>query len=538
MTTKTSDLSKPFDADRRQYDSAPGLTLASFQARAVGTYGTAIFLGILILFSATLSVGILSKQSIRLDEAQSLWQTRQEPMQILNTIAEDVHVPLYHMLLHFWRVGFGENIAVARTLSLLFFLGTIPAMYFVGRAAFNSLVGMFAAFLTAISPFLNWYGNEARMYSMLTLLSLINQYFFLQIFRTNDKRAWIGYGITAVVGMYTHYFFAFALLAQAVFYVAYRSHFQPGTLKKFIQVAAIVLVSMLPWLAFVYSMGAASNTRPQIDLPTSVNLFNTFSEFIFGFQSEYLNTAIVSMWPVLVLLGFFSLRRNKSLDPEAAYFILALLVPIASAFLLSFVIQPFYLARYLIFALPSLYLLVSWLFSTYPQRLAFALKSLLILAMLFTLTVQLLSPDTPVKEEYYAATTYLNKESKPQDVIIVSAPFTIYPIEYYYTGTSRVDTLPIWNRYITGPIPPFSEEKLPAEVARLKGSHQRAFLLLSYDQGYEQKVKDYFDTHFERLEAKEYSNGLNLYVYKLRYDQLEVANAFQRTLTGSTMPQP
>jgi hypothetical protein len=144
---------------RRSADS----TRVFFGEQALDRYGTTLFLGMLMFFVATLSFAVLGKESIRLDEAQSLWQTGRSLEGIFYTVAEDVHVPLYHVLLHYWRILAGDGIASARLFSLIFFLGTIPAAYHLGRLAYGKSTGMFIAFLVAISPFLNWYGNEARM---------------------------------------------------------------------------------------------------------------------------------------------------------------------------------------------------------------------------------------------------------------------------------------------------------------------------------------------------------------------------------------
>ena len=80
-----------------------------------------------------------------------------------------------------------------------------------------------------------------------------------------------------------------------------------------------------------------------------------------------------------------------------------------------------------------------------------------------------------------------------------------------------ITTLPIWDRFIVGSIPPFDPATLPAQVEQIKGDHQNLWLLLSYDQGYEEELRLYFDTHFQRLGEYDFSPGLRLYEYKLRY---------------------
>lgn len=504
--------------------------------------GTVIVLSALMIGVLLMSIFFFSGQSLRLDEAQSLWQTSRTPLAMFTIIAEDVHVPLYHIMLHYWQAFFGNGVAVGRMLSLIFFMLMIPAMYFIGRRIYSHAVGMFGAALVALSPFLNWYGNEIRMYSIFALFTVINQYFFMRIFmESDDGRAadargslWFGYIATMVIGMFTHYFFVFNAITQAIFFFMYRRRFPRSALLMFILSAVLLMVLFAPWLYFVYHLGSAANTQPALAKPTTIDVFNTFSEFIFGFQNDHTNTILVSLWPLLVLLIFLSLRRNQKVAPQTVYLFMSLFVPILLAFAISNEWKPIYLSRYLILTLPSLYLLMSWIISTYPRQLAFALKSLIVIVMAGTMAIEVANADTPVKEDYREASAVLTEKATPEDVIVLSAPFTVYPFEYYYRGPSQVDTLPIWNQYLAGPIPQFSPTELTKDAAVIKDSHQTLWLLLSYDQGYEQQIRMYFDTHFERVYAQNFSPGLELYGYRLRYDDTSLGAALKEIQQGQT----
>src|SRR6185437_11881138 len=127
---------------------------------------------------------------------------------------------------------------------------------------------------------------------------------------------------------------------------------------------------------------------------------------------------------------------------------------------------------------------------------------------------QALSAGTPLKENYQAAAIYLEQRADARDAIILSAPFTIYPMSYYYNGPLALNTLPIWDRYQHGAIPAFSEQNLPQDVNTLTAGHQNVWLLLSYDQGYNENIRMYFDTHFQRVDHQTFSPGLDIYEYK------------------------
>lgn len=482
----------------------------------------ALVLLILMCIPVALSVFFFAQQSLRLDEAQSLWQSGRSVGYIFALIAQDVHVPLYHVLLHFWRIAFGDTITAARIMSLVFYMLSIPALYALGKLAFNQRVGLFAAFLFALSPFMNWYGNEIRMYTLFTFFVILNQYFFVRIFKNKEHsdHVWALYTLTAILGVFSHYFFFLNLASQEVFYLVQRNTFPPGSFKRFVYALLMVCAVFLPWGLFVLNQGQAGNQEPLLAVPTTINLFSTMSQFVFGFQNDNINTILLSLWPISIIFAFLGLRNRagRATHPATQYFLITILVSITIAFVGSFIVAPVFVSRYLIFTVPSLYLLLASMFESYSSNFAQLARYGIAAIMIITLAVEITSPTTPVKENYEGAAAYLNSHVTAQDVVVLSAPFTIYPVQYYYRGDAPITTLPIWNQYSYGPIPPFEAPKLESEVKQALGSSQNVYLLLSYDQGYEKEIKDYFEQHYQRLYLHTYSDDLTLYVYKLRYD--------------------
>ncbi|MBX4189852.1 glycosyltransferase family 39 protein [Candidatus Parcubacteria bacterium] len=492
---------------------------SQFYLRTVDRH-TVFILAMLMVGVTLFSIFVLSHQSLRLDEAQSLWQSSHSLSGILRLVGGDVHVPLHHFILHFWEKLTGNSVATTRDLSLVFFILTIPMVYMLGNLTFSRSVALFSAILFAFSPFLNWYGSEIRMYSLLVFLTVLNQFFFVLMYKKRPVSSgiWIGYGLSAVLGIYTHYFFGFILVTQAIFYFIYSGLFPRGTLRNLIMVAFVIVVALAPWLYYVYHLQALANSQPHLDPPTTINLFNTFSQFIFGFQNDHINTLIISLWPISVLLAFLTLKKESLVLPDVTYFLMTALVPTAAAFVISVLWRPLFLSRYLIVAVPSLYLFISWVISQYPRVIAKMFKIGLVVVMGVMLIQQGFSAYTPVKENFKEATDYLNENAQPQDIVAISAPFTIYPIEYYYRGPAAVTTIPDWDRFDPGAIPAFSLSDLEAEINNMKDHHDRIWVLLSYDQGYQSDVEDYFDNHFKRLEQLEFSPGLSLSLYQLRYN--------------------
>lgn len=480
---------------------------------------TRFILILLMALAAVASAVLFMPQSLRLDEAQTLWQVSRFPPEILSTIGGDVHVPLYHFLLYAWDIFFGNGLADNRIFSMVFFIASIPMVVLVGDEAYgNRVVGVFAAVLLAVSPFMNWYANEIRMYSMLVFVTLANQLFFIRLRKYGRRGTWWAYAATSVIGVYIHYFFALVLLAQAFFFLFFRRSFPRGSTKRFAVTYLAVVLALVPWIVYVLRLGKAVNSEPLLAMPTLINLFNTFSEFLVGGQSVPINAFVVALWPLVLIIWFLTFQKRRHPGTDHVYLVYSLFVPIITAFLVSVLYKPVYLERYLIFTLPAFYLLLSAMIAAYPPKLANLLRAAFVIAMLFALYALAMNPATPVVENYAVAADYFRKYATPQDVIAVSAPFTIYPVEYYYQGPTAVHTLPLWDQAAKGPIPPFVTSTFPSEVAQVAGDHTRLWLLLSYNQGYEQTVQSYFDSHYERLAKYTLSPDMTLELYKLRYD--------------------
>jgi mannosyltransferase len=460
----------------------------------------------------------LAGESLRLDESQSIWQTSHSLKETLFIVAQDVHMPLYHIIFHYWTFIFGTSTEVIRLLSFILFIIALPFIYLLARTILSRPWSLAVVSLIIMSPFVSWYANEARMYTLLGLMSIISQYLFIRIMR-GQKHSWPWYVVVSIIGAYSHYFFMFNLLAQAIFFLLARKKFPKKSFIKFIGTAIAVAVAMAPWIIYFISMGAASNTKPHIAPPSPIDFFNVYSQFLFGFQSIQTNTFLISLWPLLVVVALVMVRRFTRPDTAVNYIAVSAFVPVLSAFLLSFVVSPFFLSRYMIAAVVPLYILIVWIISRYPKKVAI---TIFVAIMAFTAVlyyVQLSANQASVRENYKTIVNDVSAKATPSDVVVMSSPFTVYPFEYYYKGTSQIRTIPRWDRQNPGPVTAFNAAELPAQVDALKEGHDYIYLVLSYDQGYEQEIRTYFRDHFELVSQKTYSPKLDLLVYRVGYHE-------------------
>jgi len=129
-----------------------------------------------------LRVLLLGTKEMWLDETFSVWLASHSVPELLNWLVTiDQHPPLYYLLLHGWMAHFGDWPYEVRLLSALFGAATIPFLYLTGKRLSNSMLGLSAAMLVALSPYHIFYSQETRMYALLTFNAAVATYALVRL---------------------------------------------------------------------------------------------------------------------------------------------------------------------------------------------------------------------------------------------------------------------------------------------------------------------------------------------------------------------
>ncbi len=263
-------------------------------------------------------------------------------------------------------------------------------------------------------------------------------------------------------------------------------------------------------------MNTASSQTPLLAKPTTIDLFNLYSNHLFGFQSDTLNSIILSTWPLLTLFALLNLqKRTTGIQLKHYYLLTMAFLPTFLLFSVSVLFRPIFLSRYLIMCLPPLYILIALLLFNLKTTFTKPLKSILLMCMMGSLVIQIANPSASVKEDYRGVINYVISQVKRDDVVAASAPFTIFPFDYYYNGSAKLVTVPNWEREKGSGIPPFDEGKLVAQLEDLSKDYNKFYLIMSYDQGYEKKVENIVKDRLDFESQKDYAR-IKLMVFKFR----------------------
>ena len=124
-----------------------------------------------------------------------------------------MHGPLYSLGLHLWTQLAGDSEWALRLPSALLGVALVAAISRLAARWLGEETALPAAWLAAGSPFLVWYGQEARNYTLLMLCACLATSVLLRLRRRTNARGVAGYIALAWAGLLSN--LSFALLAAA-----------------------------------------------------------------------------------------------------------------------------------------------------------------------------------------------------------------------------------------------------------------------------------------------------------------------------------
>lgn len=307
-----------------------------------------------ILVGFGLRVYRLGAQSLWYDEGFSVWLAQQS---LPAVTFGDFNPPLYYYLLHFWVQVVGTTEFAVRYLSVFFGLLTVAVTFALGAALFGPAAGLAGAALAAVSPFLIWYSQEARMYALAVLLAVLASWLAWQGFN-GRRRVWAAYALTVMAGAYTHYLGLLVPLGHALFAVAQVSNpKQRPALMGWVVAGVGAAFAYLPWVPV-----ALRHAGLQTYWAGRPDLFGLFQDaaarFVAGFSLEA-DRVLVFGYAFFVLAGVGLLLATLAGPKVRAGGLLlgvAGFLPVVVILGLAYY-RPKFEPRYLIFVWPALALL-------------------------------------------------------------------------------------------------------------------------------------------------------------------------------------
>jgi 4-amino-4-deoxy-L-arabinose transferase-like glycosyltransferase len=310
----------------------------------------------------------------------------------------------------------------------LFGILTIPAAYLMGKEFHNKYTGLVTAIIFAFSPFLIYYSQEARAFSMLLFFCTILMYVFLKAMKSNLRNDWLVFGVVSAIVFATHFYGAVFIAILVIFAaVDYRNNIWEllyGLLGLFLVFPLILLT------IFLYFQRISTGT-PTYGLQGMDVIAGTLTQLA-GFTGGYGRVIFL----ILIAIGGIWLTfKNK----ERAYLLVWI---IAATFIISTIASSHIpiIPRYMIFlmipfslAIASLYAPIANLTSNRTKHLALVALFLVAFGMLGMPFYQTYYT-TYYKEDWRGISQNLTALTNREDVIVIAPRYIEAPLNFYYSA--------------------------------------------------------------------------------------------------------
>jgi uncharacterized membrane protein len=198
--------------------------------------------------------------------------------QIAENLARySTHPPLFFCGMYSWLGWLNpwgtDWVTKLRSLSVLFGVAAIMAIYGVNSIAFYPASGIIAALFMALSPFAVYLSQEARHYTLPMLLIILSLFLLIKIqqhiFTRQRVRfgVWLLWSILNSLGLYIHYFFSIAFSAEIatlslIIYYGRTTIINLRQICLYLTISTCgVIISYIPWLLAVFSRFRSLDTN-------------------------------------------------------------------------------------------------------------------------------------------------------------------------------------------------------------------------------------------------------------------------------------
>ncbi|MDJ0555097.1 MAG: glycosyltransferase family 39 protein [Microcoleaceae cyanobacterium MO_207.B10] len=202
-------------------------------------------------FDDLINTGTISIQELR--QYQKI-NPEINTIESINSLAKEnpEHLPIYFVLVRWWAQIFGNSVAVTRYFSAITSLLIFPCIYWLCRELFGkSLVGWIAIALTSVSPIIVLYAQEARAYTLFSVVVLLSSIALLRAMRINTKRSWKIYTATLILALYTHLFSVLVALGHGLYVILTEKLKLTQKFKSYLVSSLFGFLAFLPWLILI-----------------------------------------------------------------------------------------------------------------------------------------------------------------------------------------------------------------------------------------------------------------------------------------------
>jgi len=379
-------------------------------------HSVALSLIAIVAMSIALRLYHLNYQSYEVDEIASMngadpdlsWSA------VVNYAMRD-QPPAFFLLLHGWLKVFPFNDFNGRLLAMIIGVAGVVAIFFLGKEARDSQVGLFASLITALSYIHIFFSQDTRFYTLVFLFSTLSYLFFIRAARSGRVIDFVFYSLSTASLLYTHYFGLVVFASQGVLFILLIILYPPN--RRFILLsllsALLIVVSIISWIPIFFSDSKTQNYWIQME-----SFYFPVRYFYVYFKDVFSCFVFASVLLYYFLAKYKLFKVNRTIDRVD----LILLGGVALSFIIPLIYSFFYIpilhVRYTLIAVPPLVVMISLGFSVLKSRLQTILLIATCCTSLFSLIVIEKYYAKIIKEDWRGLVTGVIQTANPTDVIL------------------------------------------------------------------------------------------------------------------------
>ncbi len=465
---------------------------------------------IIVWVAFLLRVNHLGQQSLWRDEVDAIRFSSWAIRDLVAGLTQQGHNgPLYFFLLRPWRILTGSSEVALRYPSVLMGVLVIPLGYVLVRQLnLSRRAGLLLALLLATSPYLVWYGQEAKMYTFLVLTVTLAFMAYLKALTGSGVRWWVVFVVSTSISFYLHILSPLMLVVYGVVALLYWGDLRRQWLAWFISMACLT-VPYLPLVIWQVEFLIKGSDRGHPFYSFQRQFYIILQLYSSGLL-QFVGFTAVGLFIFLFLGGLFLSNQrssSESYNPTKRMVLAAwVLLPPLIVYLISLRV-PVFEDRYLIYITPAFYLIVVMgiiLVRYYSRALAALCLGLVLTINLMGIWQQ---QRQVIKADFRAAAAYLAKQGPT--TIMVQMPYLHHTLNYYYpydyTFLSGV-----WTNDGR------DENRLHADMMSLTADLSDLWLLVSEEDAWDKRhmVRKWLDEHGNLVEKAHFVR-VDVYYYQL-----------------------
>lgn len=387
----------------------------------ISSYKVIFIFTVFVVINLIIKLLYIDFNDISKDEPFTIYHSQLPALEIIKELLKGNNPPLYELFLHYWLKIFDPSSVSIRFPSVMFSSITSGIIFLLGHKLFNLRMGIYAASLYSISSFQFIFAHEARVYSLVLLLSTLSIYLTFKYMKSKKFPVWLI--LVNVMMICSHYLTVFIILAQILIIIRNKKR-----IKIFSYSYVLLFLMTLPLYIVLFKRIFENTTSGFWVEPIPIKAI--FYGPIYFVNHKYL---LVFLFFILSIYIARIFKKSSTFNSHLKDIIIWFTAPYMITYLISLNIWswnfPVFIDRYILFTSVPFYLILGHFFGAISKnyKTNAIVFSLFFLGMIYHIDIK------PYNNRMPSKTAALLKELKDTNTSIIIAPkYYALNIMYHY----------------------------------------------------------------------------------------------------------